>query len=192
MRKILGMSEEEFHQKFMEMLYPTLPYRSKPKEYDAIKDVNHELCSKCGGKCCKSCGCHFSPDDFKEISFEYLKKEMEKGYISIDYVDGEIIYESVGIYILRVRNQDAQIVDTGWKRSQCILLTEKGCKLDYEHRPTGGKLLIPSEEFNRRCDEITCRSKYSIKDCCYEWKPHQRILADLIEYFKEKEIPCSL
>lgn len=99
-----------------------------------------------------------------------------------------------GVYILRARNQNAPIVDFGYKRSPCILLTEQGCKLDYEHRPTGGKLLIPSNEFHSvfGVAERRCISTYDIAKCCYEWKSHQKLLHDLSEYFKDKEIPCSL
>ena len=177
-----------------ELLNPKLNYRSIPKDYSQSQTVNAKICSECGGECCKQCGCHFSPDDFKEISFNFLKQEMEKGFISIDYVDGEAIYQSFGVYILRVRNRNAPIVDLGLMRSPCILLTQNGCKLDYQHRPTGGKLLIPSTEtypmlglLNRRC-----YSKYSIKLCCYEWQPHQKVLHNLLNYFMDKEIPCSL
>ena len=42
-----------------------------------------EICAKCKGGCCRFYGCHFSPTDFKEISFESLKTEIEKGRISI-------------------------------------------------------------------------------------------------------------
>lgn len=189
-----GMNKEEFHRWFEELMYPTLPYRSIDKDYSASKNVNNQICAECGGECCKRCGCHFSPDDFQEISFDFLKKELEKGYISIDFVDGEMIYQNFGIYILRARNKDAPIVDLGYKRSPCILLTEKGCKLDYEHRPTGGRLLIPSNKCHSLFGvaERRCNSTYSIDKCCYEWKSHQKLLHNLVEYFKDKEITCSL
>ena len=178
------------------ILYPKLPYRSLKKKYGIFRNTNKKICSKCGGECCKNCGCHFSPDDFKEISFEFLKNEIEKGYISIDHVDGELISQSFGVFILRIRNQGAPIVDLGYKRTPCILLTEKGCKLKYKNRPSGGRLLIPSAKFRKDtfgCDTTRdCKSTYSIRDCCYEWKPHQKVLADLIEYFRDKEIPCSI
>ena len=186
-----GMTKEEFCQWFEDLKYPTLPYRSLKKDYNISKNVNLEICSQCGGKCCKWCGCHFSPDDFEQITFDYLKKEIEKGYISIDYVDGKMIYETFGIFILRIRNQDSPIVDSGFRRTPCILLTEKGCKLDYEHRPTGGKLLIPSKTLSNKTT-IDCHQTYSIVNCCYEWKSHQKILHDLAMYFKDKEFPCSL
>lgn len=170
-------------------LYPTLPYRSLEKKRSILKNTNPILCSECGGKCCKQCGCHFSPDDFKEISFEALKAEIEKGYISIDEVPGEMISQPLGVKILRIRNQGAPIVDT-WPREKrsCILLTEKGCKLKYKERPAGGQLLIPS----KKDGELRCQSAYDIDDCCYEWKPHQKVIAQLIEYFQDKEIPCSI
>ena len=48
------------------------------------KMENKQLCKECGGRCCKIMGCHYSPDDFEEITYESLKKEIEKGFISID------------------------------------------------------------------------------------------------------------
>jgi hypothetical protein len=32
--------------------------------------MTNPLCVICGGKCCKTLGCGYSPDDFKEITFE--------------------------------------------------------------------------------------------------------------------------
>ena len=77
-----------FQMKIEEWKSSKLQYRSLEKNYDLARNVNEEVCKKCRGVCCKQCGCHFSPDDFKEISYEYLKKELEKGYISIDYIYG--------------------------------------------------------------------------------------------------------
>lgn len=151
------------------------------KDYDISKNVNKEICTKCGGECCKICGCHFSPDDFKKITFESLKEEINKGYISIEYVDREHIYSNHGCYILRIRNENSPIVEINrTHRKACMMLTEHGCKFDYKHRPTGGKLLIPSKEGR-------CKNKYSIRDCCYEWEQYQNILCDLVDYFKESK-----
>ena len=38
---------------------------------------NKELCKECKGQCCKNKGCHFSPDQFNDLSFEGLKKEID-------------------------------------------------------------------------------------------------------------------
>ena len=71
--------------------FQPLDNRKIEKNYDISKNVNSTICAECGGTCCKSCGCHFSPSDFEDLSFDGLKKELQKGYISIDYVDGELI-----------------------------------------------------------------------------------------------------
>lgn len=192
---MLNTSDEKIKQMLESILYPTLSYRSVEKDYYDAQNLNPEICKACGGECCQRCGCNFSPDDFKEISLEFLRQEMEKGYISIDYVDGEMILENFGIYILRTRNQGKPIVDLGYQRTPCILWTkENGCKLDYERRPSGGRLLIPSEKKRRGLFGIErqCYSYYTTHHCCYEWKPHQRVLCQLIEYFKDKDFPCSL
>lgn len=68
----------KFHKLYEEMFFPKLEYRSIIKDYDISKNVNTSLCAKCGGTCCKNCGCHFSPDDFESISFESLKKSWKK------------------------------------------------------------------------------------------------------------------
>jgi len=159
-------------------------YRRGEKDLGISPNVNSEICSECKGRCCKQSGCFFSPYDFKELSFDFLKKEIEKGYISIGFLDEDVIKQPV-VFILRIRNQGKPVVDTGFGRNQCILLTEKGCKLDYEHRPTGGKMLIPSKEG-------PCRAEYTLIDCANEWKFYQRVIFELMEYFEGKEIPCSL
>lgn len=118
---------------------------------------------------------------------------MKKSYISIDYVWGEVICSNIGVLFLRVRNQGTPIVDTALHgRMPCILLTKNGCKLDYKKRPTGGRLLRPSSTISRITNKRECYSQYGIEECCYEWKPHQKILHQLVEYFKEKDFPCLL
>lgn len=165
----------------------SMPYRSVKKDYNEKKNVNSELCSICCGKCCRNYGCHFSPDDFKEISFEALKNEIEKGYIAIEFIDHWTTYSLEEGYILRSRHRGGPIVDThgdSFGETCCILLGKDGCKLEYEKRPSGGKLLIPQIE--------RCYQEYPLKDCVYEWMPHQEVILKLIEYFEHKEIPCSL
>ncbi len=172
---------------------PTIPYRSVDKDYDVTKNININYCTACGGECCKRCGCEYSPDDFKDLSVEGLKKEIEKGYISIECIKGDDLEWIDSMLILRVRNKNSPIVDYATRKKECILHTNEGCKLGYEERPSGGKLLIPSDKkdgiiIKRRC----CYSSYRIETCCYEWKPHQRVLLELAWYFLDKDFPCSL
>ncbi len=162
--------------------------RHYDKDYSDPILQNAELCAQCGGKCCKRCGCAFSPDDFEDLSFEALKTEIEKGYITIEVVDGDQFYIAGFVLMLRVRNVGGLVYENrlyNRPRGQCILLTEHGCKLDWDHRPSGGKLLIPGEGGN-------CQSRYSTERALREWEKHQGVLIRLSHYFDEKEIECTL
>lgn len=86
------------------------------------KIENKQLCKKCGGRCCKRMGCHYSPEDFKEITYESLKKEIEKGFISIDWWEGNPFEENKDddisrAHYLRIRNKDGEIVDPSWEEN---------------------------------------------------------------------------
>lgn len=54
-----------------------------------------DYCAKCGGNCCKHMGCHYSPRDFEDLSFDALKQEIEKGRISIDWWEGKTSHVSI-------------------------------------------------------------------------------------------------
>ena len=159
---------------------------------DESRNVNSDSCKKCGGRCCKKCGCHFAPDDFENLTYEGLKREIEKGYISIDLVDGEMFDRSGFFYMLRVRNVGAPIVDYGYARSSCCLLTKRGCKLNYSKRPMGGKMLIPRYAIIEGSELLMCTNLYDIEECCMDWKEHTQVISKLAEYFKDKDFTCNL
>lgn len=133
-----------------------------------------EQCGICRGACCRHMGCHFSPRDFSDISFESLKAEIEtKQYISIDWWEGDDGPE----YYLRVRNIGGNIVDPSWG-GVCVLLTDDGCPLPFEERPLGARALKPKDTYNSSCE-----SYYTKEDCKNEWKQYTDILKELVDYF---------
>ena len=135
-------------------------------------------CVSCKGSCCRRMGCHFSPKDFKDISFESLKAEIEtKQYISIDWWEGDYGPE----YYLRMRNIGGKIVDPSWG-GVCIVLTETGCPFTFEERPLGARALKPKEDYYGSCDSF-----YTKEDCKNEWKQYDDILRELVDYFYEYE-----
>lgn len=143
---------------------------------------NKQLCARCKGQCCKRCGCHYSPEDFKEITFDALANEIDKGHISIDWWDGspfENANESKNnisqAYFLRIRNVGASIIDPSWG-GVCSLLTDIGCPLSYEERPKGARELIP-EEYK------SCHSNYTKQQACQEWYKYDDILQQLVEHY---------
>lgn len=137
-----------------------------------------DQCAKCQGVCCKRMGCHFSPTDFKEITFESLKQEIDKGFISIDWWEN---WGGPNEYYLRMRHVGSPVVDPSWG-GRCILLTDTGCPLSFENRPLGARSLKPKET----ADGI-CAVFYSKEDCKNEWLQYEDILEDLVEYYRGAE-----
>lgn len=148
-------------------LYLKVLEKSKTAEKENIN-----LCAECRGLCCRKKGCAYSPDDFKDLSFKGLKKEIDKGFISIAFEAQNII--------LRVRHVNANIVDIDSK-GPCMLLTEKGCMLSFEERPKQGRELIPIEKG-------VCIPIYSIEECAKEWKQYNEVLEELRDYYIDKLI----
>lgn len=143
---------------------------------------NLEICAKCGGSCCKGMGCHYSPEDFSDLSLDGLKKEIDKGHISIDWWEGNPFDNEEWIpkaYFLRVRNVDAPVVDASWG-GRCSLLTEKGCSLSYGERPKGGRMLIPHESHR-------CKVEYTKDECARDWYEYIDVLRELEEIYDDGE-----
>ena len=133
--------------------------------------VNKDVCSKCGGICCRSMGCHISPSNLKEVTYDYIKKMLDTGFVSIDYWDGDPITDKNNgerAYFLRMRNVNAPVADPSWG-GQCILLTSKGCPLQFKDRPLGARLLVPKENEE-------CIPEYTKQDCAKDWFKYNDIL----------------
>lgn len=167
--------------RILSYFFPNICYKPVYKLLEAEYNINSEYCSLCKGRCCKKAGCHFSPDDFGNITYHKLKRIIDEGYIRIEYIPEKYLSTKKGAFILRVRNVDEPIVGK-YKKTGCMFLTENGCKLDFAHRPTGGKLLIPiidNEGIGR------CYNAYSLEDCCNEWYTYRRIVWKLVKHYKK-------
>ncbi len=152
-----------------------------------VNNENIEICKLCGGKCCKGMGCHYSPRDFNEVTIDILRRELNKGYVSIDWWEGDVYNNDNGyerVYYLRMRNKNAPIVDPSWG-GECMLLTERGCSLPFDERPMGGRALIPKHNDG-------CIQPYSKEDCCKEWYWYQDVLQKLCENAREEANSCQV
>ena len=133
------------------------------------KTLNPEMCKKCGGKCCKQCCCAYFPEEFPDLSFEAIYKKISLNEVKIDSLYFlESLYNPLDepIHYLRVANKE---------NGECIFLTDMGCKLSYEERPAGGRLLVPFWS--------GCYYLYTQKEFIEKWIPHQKLLKDLINAF---------
>lgn len=172
-----------------------MPYPGPETEDD---NCNHALCTECGGICCKSAGCTYSPQDFiklspeRKLTPEGILNEVEKGYITLELYDGDPYCVEGFIWTPRMRNIDGPIIEDRitYRRveGQCIALKENGCAFSYEDRPTEGKLLIP----RKTNGEINCESRYGIDQALREWRPYQEILHEVVESVRGKNYPCTI
>ena len=62
-------NDEEF---WDAIFYSTRGARHYDKVGTEETTCNYSICAECGGRCCKRCGCHLSPDDFKDLSFSII------------------------------------------------------------------------------------------------------------------------
>lgn len=145
---------------------------------------DHEVCTKCGGRCCRSCGCAFSPNDFNEISFSFLKRIMDRGFISIVLISHKQTGLEKDVLTLKVRNLGSDVIEFEAHIARpCILWDSKtGCFFDDDDRPYGGKALAPTPN-------IGCVMGYSFRQRAIDWLPYQEILVKLCEFYYEKDIP---
>lgn len=145
---------------------------------------NPSLCAECGGSCCKHNGCSYLPMDFQDLSFNGLKTELEKGYISI--ISQPVFYEKhvkILLYV-RTRNEGRPIVDFLTTKRACRLWTPNGCPFSIEDRPSLGIMCIPGyENGNLSCHPI-------VTDSILEtlWYKHQKTLKALVSHFTGKTV----
>lgn len=147
------------------------------------KYTNYDMCKECGGVCCKENGCIYAPRDFKRLDFSNLRKEIDKGNISIS---GQPIGGINGngwtfFLYLRARNKDADIVDLFTKGGPCQMLTPEGCSLQEAKRPSFGLLVEPTKVGG------PCNKKYGAEEML-EWFNYNCVLEKLVKHYTGSEL----
>ena len=137
--------------------------------------IDNEGCSSCKGRCCKKASCSFSPDDFKDVSYESLKLLIESGVASIDWYDKD---EDTTLFFIRAREEGMPELYPSYGGT-CSLLTDKGCKLDWSKRPKGGRLLRTT------ADSESCMTDYDKEQCADDWSRHSEVLLRLVEDYRD-------
>lgn len=150
-----------------------------------MKLENKEICKKCGGTCCKNSGCDYAPEDFENIKTEYILKVLSEGFVSIvslqnfKMINGKLVHWP--FLYLRARGEDRGPVDLLSFKKRCVALTPTGCKYDFEHRPTGGKNLVPDKNFD-------CKPYIPQKEIVDRWEPYQSVLARCVKRLTGKNV----
>lgn len=132
---------------------------------------NKILCATCG-ECCKNSGCEFSASDFSMVSFQELQKYLDQGLISIACdISFNRRQEMMATLYVKMRNVGHDAIDfLQITPAPCIALRNDGCPFDFNHRPSGGKYLIPKK--NKEC--------YYLKEVFPSWLPYQNLLRQLV------------
>lgn len=147
------------------------------------KHINYEMCKICGGVCCKQNGCLYLPEDFKKIHFNYLRKQIDKGKISIS---GQPLNGFEGdtwtfVLYLRARNIDAPAVDLITAGGPCVNLTENGCILNETERPTVGLTLNPTK-IGGPCQNTTSQEEV------LTWLHYNEVLENLVKHYTNQNV----
>lgn len=158
---------------------------------------DHEICSECGGECCKHGSCLAHPNDFGDTAEQVisnLRNALESGMWIVDFWEGEcpsLPKDSEGffirprmvedLYLHPEREQNWCVPSWG---GECLLLTPNGCSLDDHSRPMGGRSLTPK----RGEDKCTQTMKWEDADhsenekptFALAWLPHEDEIWNMI------------
>ena len=147
------------------------------------KYVDYDMCKECGGVCCKQNGCIYMPKDFSSMNFDYLKKVLNQGDISISGQPFNGFLGNAWSYMLylRARNVNSEIVDLIPSGGPCKLLTENGCSLKEPKRPTLGLLVRPTVIGG------PCEKKFS-SDYPLKWLEYNDVLSQLVKYYTNQDV----
>lgn len=142
-----------------------------------------ELCSNCGGYCCKSLPGIVFPSDLPEVTRESLEHLLYSNRYAIDWWDGDArlgkqrtqpLMSRVLFVRPALKGKEGRIFDPAWGGTDCTFLTSKGCQLESEKRPSGCKLLEPKK--------LGCRYHGKMNDSKREgaltWLKYQNLLEE--------------
>jgi len=156
------------------------------------KYINTELCTECGGRCCKQCGGIFAPEQFEDLSVEGLVKTIIENNYSIDWWEGSPVpdEERMRTIYIRTRNVDQPIIDPSWAGTACTLfIPGKGCRLSFEKRPLECQCVVP--DWDKDTGEYTCiistEDRADKKQLSIRWLPHQDVLEEVADKLWEYE-----
>ena len=138
---------------------------------------NKDICTKCGGRCCKYLPGGVSPADLTEVTKESLLRLLQTGKYAIDWWEGD--YPE---YFIRPAIKNcSSIFDPAWG-GECVFLTDIGCELPPKERPYQCRMLEPVSE-GKRCVKHG-GDKETVKNM---WKPYNGLIKSIGEKIKKGE-----
>ena len=146
-------------------------------------------CVTCRGTCCKQCPGAVFPQDCGPDIESGLREMMRSGRYTFDYWEGAfnegLDKKGETSYFVRPRvptDEPDRIINGAWG-GRCTFLTDTGCELPFEKRPTNCKMLKPRARRGDTCDiDGHIRPK---EEAIKAWRKHGDIVAKIIKEFDE-------
>lgn len=141
--------------------------------------LDYDICTKCGGRCCKKSGCTYLPEDFDRLTYNYLLellKEEPVSIISQIYIDADKNNKFFWypVLMMSVKNNDRGTVDLFSYKSGCSIWNSlNGCPLTEDKRPSLALSYKP--DINGNCTQVI-KEKVIIK----KWLKYQDVLEKLV------------
>jgi Fe-S-cluster containining protein len=136
---------------------------------------NKELCSKCGGKCCKGMPGICQPEDFGQPLTEKIAEALVTQKYAIDWWYGDPRDgkdELDRTYYIRPATKNSQkMFDPSWG-GECIFLTGAGCTLSHDDRPHSCRMLEPKKD--EACEYHGVGKRKEV----VQWIPYQKNILD--------------
>lgn len=148
--------------------------------------INEKLCKACGGQCCTKLPGATLPEDFKPNLQRNLKKALKSGYYAIDWWEGDALEQDTEkgrSYFIRPATKEKKgvLLDPSWGGT-CIFLGPNGCKLPFDSRPSGCKMLEPKPKGTR------CIPRGASKqDSAVAWLKYESLIERIIKSYHASE-----
>lgn len=168
--------------------------------------TEEEICKECKGNCCRSMGCSLSPEDMirgirawketsgaermqhrkiEEAKTEEIMSEKEPDTEEIEnwLMNSNCALDSFGypggsLLYVRMRHKCFTFIGVD-AMGECEALTDTGCRLSYEDRPKGGRMLIAREDHR-------CTQEYTREMMLEDWIPYQEQLKQIWKKWYER------
>lgn len=143
------------------------------------------ICSECKGMCCVKVAGIYSPEDFKELTIDYLLEKINTGKYAIDfgYYDTGKVYKK--IKFIRPRHKfEEKIIQNDNIFGVCINWSyENGCSLSEKERPYQCLKLIPLID-GKKCDTHP-EDNADKKSMVLRWVLYQDLINEVINKLDE-------
>ncbi|MDR0957036.1 MAG: hypothetical protein LBM09_00450 [Candidatus Nomurabacteria bacterium] len=162
------------------------------KKRQSLESADTEICSACGGACCKEASCAYAPADFYNekgnFDSKILRRAILLGRACLAFdIDG---YFVVAPSVKHVKNRGfiGEVCDVD-DDGPCSLLQSNGCLIKaVEDRPFYAAVLQPDERGLEHCTQPP-ELAYMISGFEFDdlsWKNYQDVLCNLAGEFKKE------